>query len=126
MAKAKPVVVVVVSTQKNSGSSSFSFADELQRDRHFAHAHRMNPGATVRRESRSHLAIINAEALSKFVPVISAPQQLRDLSRKKKQQPERIEKIVEEPDHSACAHLGGNAGTLQETTLRWRRTLWPE
>jgi hypothetical protein len=38
----------------------------------------------MRGQSRLNGAIVNAEALSNFVPVISAPQQLRDLSRKKK------------------------------------------
>src|SRR5205085_293314 len=74
----------------------------------------MYPSATVRRESRLHVATIDAQALSEFVPVISAPEQLGDLARKKKQQPERIEKIVEEPDHSACAHFGGSPSALQE------------
>ena len=61
----------------------------------------------MRGESRLHVAIIKAEALAKFVPVIPAPQQLGDLPRKKKQEPEGIEKIVEKSAHSAFVMSSG-------------------
>ena len=49
-----------------------------------AHAHGVNPGAVLCGKSSSHGAVVNTQALSELVPVISAPQQLRNLSGKKK------------------------------------------
>src|SRR5438067_2634635 len=72
---------------------------QLQRDRDFADAHGVDPGAAVRSESGPRFCVITAEALSQLVPVISAPDQLRDLPRKKEEQTERIKKIVEKSDH---------------------------
>jgi len=57
----------------------------------------------MRHESRADVAIIQAEALSKFMPVISAPKQFRDLARKKKEETERVEKIVEKAYHESTA-----------------------
>src|SRR5205807_9576404 len=63
----------------------------------------MNPGAAMRGKPRAHIAIINTEALSELMPVISAPQKFRNLAGQKKQKPERIENIVEEPNHQSTA-----------------------
>src|ERR1700686_2816823 len=68
----------------------------------------------MRSEPRFHITVVKTEALSEFMPVISPPQQLRNLSRQKKQETERIKKIVEELDHSACAHRGRTVRTLKE------------
>src|SRR5207248_463107 len=102
----------------------------------------MNPRATMRGKPRAHVAIINAEALSEFMSVISAPQQFRNLPRQKKQETERIEKIVEKANHEVALlscraesrhpverPIGSITGFLDfarndgGTTLRWRRRL---
>src|SRR5438067_10500479 len=73
---------------------------QLQRDRDFADAHGVDPCAAVRSESGPRFCVITAEALSQLVPVISAPDQLRDLPRKKEEQTDWVEKIVEEANHA--------------------------
>jgi len=75
------------------------FRGQFQRDCNFADADRVDPGIAMRGEARADVGPVNAKALSQFVPVISAPKQLRDLARKKEEQADRIKKIVEEPDH---------------------------
>src|SRR5207237_2568469 len=47
----------------------------------------------------AYFSIVTAKALSEFVPVIPAPDQFRELAGKKKEQADRIEKVVEESDH---------------------------
>jgi hypothetical protein len=90
---------------------------QFQGDRHFADANSMDPGAAVRAETRPHFAIIKTEALPELVPVISAPEQLGNLARKKEEQPNRVEKIIEEPDHSMRARFDRNAAPLQKEDL---------
>src|SRR3984893_7570439 len=60
-----------------------------------------------------HIRVIKTETLSELVPVISAPNQLRDLPGKKEEQAKRVEEIVEEPDHQATR-------SLPETSTRCR------
>jgi hypothetical protein len=45
----------------------------------------MDPGAAMRAESSPNLRVIKAKALSKLVPVISAPNEFGDLARKKEE-----------------------------------------
>src|SRR5438045_9449387 len=53
----------------------------------------------MRGEPGPHVRIIKAEALSKLVLVIPAPDELRDLPGKKEEEAERVKQIVEKPDH---------------------------
>src|SRR5207237_1293812 len=96
----------------------------------------------MRSESRAHIAIIKTEALSEFMLVISPPQQFRNLPRQKKQETERIEKIVEKANHEVALlscraesrhpaerPISSITGFLDfarndgGTILRWRRRL---
>ena len=74
---------------------------EFQCDHHFADAHGMQPGHAVVRQLCPRLLIIEAEALPEFVPVVAAPQHLRDVGREKEEERQREKQIVDEPDHSA-------------------------
>jgi hypothetical protein len=87
---------------------------QFQGDRDFADADGVNPGAATRRDPRPDFGIIKTEPLPEFMPVISAPEQLGNLARKKEEQSDRIKKIVEEPDHSMARALDQRTAPLQE------------
>src|SRR5438270_13946656 len=67
-------------------------------------------------KARAHFSIVTPKALSEFVPVIPAPDQFRELAGKKKEQADRIEKVVEESDHQRARVSAATAARCRNKT----------
>src|SRR5712691_4974811 len=72
---------------------------EFERDYDLAHADRMEPCRFLRGEPPAKIDIVNADALSKLVPVIAAPEHSHQIPREKKQQTDWPKQIVDETNH---------------------------
>jgi len=72
---------------------------QFQSDGDFADANGVDPRAAMGGQPSAHFAVVGSKTLPQFVPIISAPEELRDLAGKKKEQADRVKKIVEKTDH---------------------------
>src|SRR5438105_13742127 len=80
-------------------SESTQRARQLERDRDFAHAYRMQPCRCLPRQAGAHIGPVNSQALPKFFAITTTPEHLQQIARQKAQKPERPKQIVDDADH---------------------------
>src|SRR6266436_10333258 len=116
-AKANPVVVVVVSTQR---------VGQFQRNINFSHADGVQPCRSLLRQPRAHVAVINPKALPEFFAVTAATNHFQKIYWQKEQEPDRPEQVVNETDHwiADCppSSRASEAGLRRVNSLRTAQT----